>query len=560
MTFTKTDFVAFSAATLCSCTGQIPNSFSLTQQEETFSSQQRINTKIDLLWVVDNSASMDVEQQRLRNGFSSFAQKYMQPTWDIRVAVITTDTYLAHPAFAAYLNSTIAHTTGWKSPYINSRLSTFVNPASNPTLVNLSTGVFDAGVKFSDLIPTWKKPYSRLLPGIHDGPITALCSELLPFFFKGATDCATRDNQALYNGATHCLNPSPTSGETSLTQCVNTAENDSIHSGKAIISTMPPTGVSADASWSAQLVHDFLINVTTGSAGSGSERGMGSVLQLIQDNETSPTAFFRPGSLRGIIFISDEEDQTMTLPSAPPAGFRPESQYACDQASLVAANGAARITGLNGFCCANPANNCFMGSAGTSCPAKTVDGLTYTIGICPVGALLVPVSNIKSQLDTFFKKLDGVTTTDPNYFVASIVPMTGNSIQSLQTARDVDDIKAGSPKMATIDRGDRYIELGTLVGNGSLAMNIADEDYTPILNAIGNAIISKKSTFTLTRAPTGSEDMIVKVLHADGTATIITASQYLIQEKLLVVTDSNLILSLKATDNMFISYQPKTVY
>jgi len=55
------------------CTSQIPGSFRFLQQEQKFASQQKINTKIDLLWVVDNSASMDVSQQKLRDGFSGFA-------------------------------------------------------------------------------------------------------------------------------------------------------------------------------------------------------------------------------------------------------------------------------------------------------------------------------------------------------------------------------------------------------------------------------------------------------------------------------------------------------
>ena len=55
------------------CTGQIPNSFRFNQAIQTFSSTSNVNTKIDLLWVVDNSASMDVSQQKLRNGISGFA-------------------------------------------------------------------------------------------------------------------------------------------------------------------------------------------------------------------------------------------------------------------------------------------------------------------------------------------------------------------------------------------------------------------------------------------------------------------------------------------------------
>ena len=46
------------------CTGQLPGSFRFAQLEETFSSSQELNTRVDILWVVDNSASMDVSAWR----------------------------------------------------------------------------------------------------------------------------------------------------------------------------------------------------------------------------------------------------------------------------------------------------------------------------------------------------------------------------------------------------------------------------------------------------------------------------------------------------------------
>ena len=226
------------------CTGQIPNSFRLAQREETFGSELEVNTKIDLLWVVDNSASMDVSQAKLRQGFSAFADKYMQPTWDIRVAVITTDTYMAHPAFAPYLSSAISGTAGWVSPHVQSRLASFVNPLWNPTLVNLATGAFTFGVRFGELVPVWGPNWARLLPGLHDGPIPGLCSELLPYFLNGATQCAIRDDQTVAQGPAKCLNPGP--GESSTTQCVNTVVNDTVHSGRTIISTLPPVGTAGE--------------------------------------------------------------------------------------------------------------------------------------------------------------------------------------------------------------------------------------------------------------------------------------------------------------------------
>lgn len=561
----RTSICSLAVLSATGCTGQIPGAFRLAQQEQTFNSQLQVNTKIDLLWVVDNSSSMDVAQDKLRRGFKGFADKYMQPTWDIRSAVITTDTYLSNPAFSAYLNSTIPGTVNWASPHINGRLSTFVNPAYNPNLVNKTNGKFESGVKFIDMIPAWGSSYSRLLPGLHDGPIAALCFEALPYFINGATKCAIRDNQILYNGAEKCLNPDTGAGESSITQCVNTVQNDTIRSGKAILSTMPSNALSELelTAWTQQLSKDFMVNVTTGSVGHGSERGLGSVLQLLSDNEKTQTAFFRAGSLRAIIFVTDEDDQTFRIEETPPSNFNPFSNYQCDQASLVAMNGAGSITGNNGFCCSDSSKNCRFGSEGTSCPTKSIDGHSYALSLCPVAEKLLPVSEVKDELDSFFLELDypGEKTEDkkPNYLVMTLTPLTGESIETLQNERNNDDIAAGGFRTMATDRGDRYIELGNLVGNGSAAMDLAAEDYSPILDTIGAAIVRKMSTFTLSRAPTGSEDMIVSINHANGSSTVIPPEKYTIEGNSIVI-DSAIVLGFASTDRISINYEPKSVY
>ena len=514
------------------CTGQIPNSFRLQQQEEAFNSQLRINTKIDLLWVVDNSSSMDISQEKLREGFRGFAEKYMKPTWDIRIAVITTDTYLAHSSFNSYLDKIVSGTADWipavnsywQSPYMMSKLLPVANPIYNP-----ATSAFDVpargfvGVRFRDMVPVWDANYAKLLPGKHDGPIPGLCFEGLPYFLYGVTECAIRDDQAA-TGTAGCLSPGP--GQSSLTQCVNTVENNTVRSGKAILATAPGVDYTGTKeAWTEQLIADFLVNATTGSVGHGSERGLSSVLQLVVDNETSDTRFFRKGALRGIIFVSDEDDQSMEIPATPDPGFSPTTNYT------------------------------------TSCNAKIIDGVSHTVASCPLTDKLLPVADVKAQLDQFFTQLDESAQEEAakSYFIASIVPKTMAVINALQASRDLDDIAVGAPLKKAVDRGDRYIELGTLVGNGSVSLDIAG-NYSDVLEVIGKAIIENKSTFTLVRAPTGTEDMIVKVLHEDGTVTIIPAIDYIEDGKKLIITNQDTILGFTATDQVLISYQPKTLY
>ncbi len=536
-----------------SCTGQIPNSFRFAQQSQTFGAEIQINTKIDLLWVVDNSASMDTVQDKLRNGLTGFANKYMQPTWDIRVAVITTDTYLANSAFSNYFNAVNANTLGYQSPYLSSRTVAF----NDATIVD-GTGTFVRNIYNKDVFPIAASAnYSKLLPGMHDGPIAAFCMEGMPYFLNGESRCNIRDIAGTTGntGTSHCLSPS--GGETAITQCVNTTQNDTVHSGKAIISTMPTSTLTGAAltAWTQQLAKDFIVNATTGSAGGGSERGLQSVTQLITDNEASNSAtkFFRANSVRGIIFVTDEDDQSMDIDSPVTASYSPYSHYMCDLASLTALNGAGAIST---YCCAN--GSCTYGSEGTSCSSKTVDGYTYTIGTCPNPAKLTPISSVKSQLDSFFLGLDGSGATDPNYFVAVITPLTGATLQTLHTARISDDTAAGQIKNKASDRGDRYIQLATLVGNGSMSLDLGANDYSPLLDEIGQAILLKKSTFPLSRIPTGQEDMIVTLIHADGSSMIIQSTQYSISGNSIVI-DQNLVLSFAATDTLNVNYQPKYV-
>ncbi|MEK7689840.1 MAG: hypothetical protein AAB425_02340, partial [Bdellovibrionota bacterium] len=393
---------------LGACTGQLPGSFRYIQQTESFSTTQEVNTKIDLLFVVDNSASMDVSQEKLRKGFGGFARKYMQPTWDIRAAVITTDTYMANPIFQPYVSTVIPKSAGYKSPYVVSRLSSFRNPAANPSLVNSNTGAFDAGIRYGDLVPAWGPNWAKLLPGLHDGLVTAFCFEIMPYFYKGDTLCATRDQVNAKTGIESCLRPNVAAGESSIRECVNTIQNDTVRSGKAMIETLPHASLGENAkiagtaeyeAWTATLIDQFMINATTGSAGQGSERGLGSMTQFLTDNETSSeTAFFRPTSLRAVIFVSDEEDQTLALPTieASPTGLAPTADYACDQASLIALNGSKVITRTGGYCCSEASKACTYGLIGTTCAPKTVDDLTYTLSVCANPEKLRPVTEIKS--------------------------------------------------------------------------------------------------------------------------------------------------------------------
>jgi hypothetical protein len=328
---------------------------------------------------------------------------------------------------------------------------------------------------------------------------------------------------------------------------VNTTQNDVLHTGKPVLVTQPPAGVVGDDAWINQLVDDFLINVSVGSSGQGSERAMSSVLQLLSDNESTASAFFRPNSLRGIIFVGDEDDQSMDL-SQESAGVSPQTHYQCDSDRLAELNpGDSRV-----------ATQC--PNTGFRCPEKTVDGFTYRVSSCPnQTASLLSVSSVKASLDQFFQQLDQAPAAAPNYFVVGIIPTSATSIQALQAARQVEDLNVGVLKNWAVDRGDRFIELTNLVGNGSSALDIADADFTPILDTIGRTIVQKKATFSLDREPSSLEELLIWIEKADGTRMALDPNQFLITGTTLQITDLDVVLALTSADHVVIDYQPKNL-
>ncbi len=100
---------------------------------------------------------------------------------------------------------------------------------------------------------------------------------------------------------------------------------------------------------------------------------------------------------------------------------------------------------------------------------------------------------------------------------------------------------------------------GDLVGNGSMSMDIGSADYSPILTAIGNAIVQKKGTFILNRPATGQNDMLIWIVHSDGSRTAVPEAYYSVSGNTVQITDIDFILSLASTDQVLIDYQPSSL-
>jgi hypothetical protein len=84
--------------TMVGC-GSKGTSYSLLSSGQNFK-QATVSSKIDLLWVVDNSPSMLPLQQNMTSNFNSFMSNFVAKGYDFHLAVTTTDTYRAQSQFA----------------------------------------------------------------------------------------------------------------------------------------------------------------------------------------------------------------------------------------------------------------------------------------------------------------------------------------------------------------------------------------------------------------------------------------------------------------------------
>jgi hypothetical protein len=82
------------AAALTSTAGCGSKSFNVANEEDFFQQSSTVKSvPVDILWVVDNSGSMETSQQNVANNVASFIDKFTQKNFDYQIAVTTTDAY-----------------------------------------------------------------------------------------------------------------------------------------------------------------------------------------------------------------------------------------------------------------------------------------------------------------------------------------------------------------------------------------------------------------------------------------------------------------------------------
>jgi hypothetical protein len=457
--FLRAGSIAFGLTAAVGCTQTVPSQFKLLQANDAAQAAtdvsetkvEKFTVPVDILWVIDNSASMLTSQTKLKNGLSAFARDYLtKPGTDIQLAVITTDTFVANPAWNDFLNTP--------------------NPTTKKTPLQIHASK-SGGAR------QWGPEYAKLKS-----------SELM--------------------------------------------QTKRLGSG---------------------LVSKFKSLVSVGTAGIYEEHGFDSVEQFIADNElgSSPNKLFRKNSQRIIVFLSDENDQSLgenVIPD-PRKLLYSGSYYTGKNTASADAILPPQFTISCG-----PGEEYVKGAEITASTAMT---------LCLRPNLAEPVAKFKARLDRFFQNLDGVPGGNPNYFVTAIVGQDPATIVSLRKNTTEKNAETGLT-VITNEIGTRYLELVSQTGNGSFAMDIGANDYTPILDKVGleiekRSVQTKKlpqTTIALERQPDLSEPFFVTLVRDGGARSNLEKSQYSVSGKIVKITDQAMIDSLQPGDLFYVVSQP----
>src|SRR3989344_3165349 len=78
---------------LCGC-GQDSTTYSLLAEGETFQQNSAINTKIDIIWMMDGSGTMANHQQNLASNFDDFIDHFLSKGLDYHMVVASQDAWV----------------------------------------------------------------------------------------------------------------------------------------------------------------------------------------------------------------------------------------------------------------------------------------------------------------------------------------------------------------------------------------------------------------------------------------------------------------------------------
>ena len=141
---------AFLIATIVSTVGcgHGAGSYSILGDGTTFQqASSSVETKIDVLWVIDNSGSMASSQKNLTDNFTSFINEFSSSGYDFHLGVTTTQAYLANSIWTPFFNTNPSYYDGKAQGEI-ARLRDGVNGGQHSGFFVLDGNTLDLTGKF----------------------------------------------------------------------------------------------------------------------------------------------------------------------------------------------------------------------------------------------------------------------------------------------------------------------------------------------------------------------------------------------------------------------------
>jgi len=339
-------------------------------------------------------------------------------------------------------------------------------------------GATDVVAKYG---PGQGKCYSFLLPGVHDG--------IRPNIASLKNDCT-------------------------LDEVLPSART-----GNPILETQNSDGTAVDL---VKLAADFGINAKVGTAGNGSERGLQSIIKMLEDNEgqascasTGIGCLFRKNKLRGIILVGDEHSQD------------------------IITDGVTTIDH-------------------TAAKYKRMTDAEVTAESNLLGDL------VRKKLNTFFTTLDG--KSDPNYFVVTIANLTcveiGNDYCGLRLQNNVlerhNNERWGPEYLAVHDavKADGANSAGAL----SIRANINNVDFKAVLAQVGQVLDTQVeqvvvTSFTLTKDPSSTAPVRAEISDS-GVVTQISQGAIKVTGRVVDIDQSGLPGAPSANARITFTYVP----
>ncbi len=235
-----------------------PPSFSVFPSIDIFyqTQENKATAKIDILWVIDNSGSMEDDQQHLRENFNSFITDFIKKGYDYRIAVITTDAYYTDPQTESI------YSQERMGPYMD-----FINIDGNGEFLRYLTSKFV------------------------DGDLTKSCKQ---FFSNNdfTADCRQVTEEHILSGY-HLIDSS-----------------DDIIDFKLYDDPLNTVYEIGHADYIPNNIKNiFAINSNVGIVGSPYESGLKSIHTALNTSANKKFNFPRSDAHLAIIIVSDEEDQ-----------------------------------------------------------------------------------------------------------------------------------------------------------------------------------------------------------------------------------------------------------